>query len=261
MNVAKYLGINPPLSAPKNSTFLFVNSRNLGFEAEREGCENIYLLPILSYFNIKEDGSLRRNGVEFVFKTPVYGSAIIDAFKELGDIINLIKPSHSYRTSDHFHVDICDFNEREISNLFNNSLLLENTLFNFGTLSTEWDRKTNSYCMPVSKYLSTTIYPKGFKVMDIPKYLGFRFSNQYGTIEYRMFNSTDSILMEITRANVLLELVEYSKNIQLSSNLKNIKDLLPKSYKYIKPYISPPTTIETEFTVDMRTYLQNLRAY
>lgn len=260
MNVAGYLGILPPLSAPRDSTFLSVNNRNLGFEAEREECFNIHLLPVLQYFNIKEDGSLRNTGLEFVFRSPLYGSAIIDAFKELGTIWKWVKPSHSYRTSDHFHVDICDFNEEQVENLFHNSLLLENTLFNLGTLSIEWNRKTNSYCMPVGKYLGTREVPKGFNIIGLPKYLGFRFSHEYGTIEYRMFNSTDSILAQITRANILLELVERSKNIRLNS-LDNIKALLPKSYKYIAPYVTSPSEVEVDFIIDFKTYIQSLRGY
>lgn len=261
MNVAEHLGVRPPLNAPKSSNALFVNSRNLGFEAERESCGSIWKLPILNYLIIKEDGSLRDSGMEFVFRSPLYGSDIISAFKELHTVHKTVQPTHSYRTSDHFHVDICDFVEDELDNLFHNSLLLENTLFNFGTLVQKWDRKTNSYCTPVGKYLSNNLTPKGWNILDIPKYLGFRFSQQFGTIEYRMFNSTDSSIIEINRANVLMELVENSKRIILNKDLSNLNSLLPNAHKILRPYLTKPVDIELETDINYNNYIASIRNY
>lgn len=180
---------------------------------------------------------------------------------ELNNIFKLINPSHSYRTSDHFHVDICDFNEDQINNLFRNSLLLENTLYNFGTTQSKWDRKTNAYCMPVGRYLISNEFPRGWEILELPKYLGFRFTHNYGTIEYRMFNSVDSSLIEIARANTLLELVENSKKIILKKDFSNIKELLPRSWGFLNTYYKSPSKIELEFTSDYLTYLSSIRKY
>lgn len=241
-----YVG-STPLEVVKPSSLVSVNDIFVGLECERETNRiKSYALFTTEYITIKNDGSLRNNGKEYIFSRPLYGKQIVKALMELRNLWLIYDTSHSYRTSDHIHINIQDFNQEQVNTLILNSLAMEETLFNLNIL--KWNRKNNPYCTPVNKYLeeSNNHYTRklfsteSFYFSRLPKYLGFRLT-EYGSIEYRMFESTDSVLTLLNRINICLELVNASKNLlRLNDNLSNIKLLFPTTNKLISSKLVYP---------------------
>jgi hypothetical protein len=229
---------------------VYTKDRYIGLEKELESMELLFYPSELNYWRIDNDGSLRQNGKELKFSKPLRNNGIILALKELNKLFknNLTTPTHSIRTSDHFHVNIRDFDEEELKSLHKNVLALEQSLFNFGKL--KFDRKHNPYCVPHWIFFQeyTRLIPE---VMEdyfiLPKYLSVGFNTEFGTVEFRMFESSTATSEILRRINVLLEFVENSKYLRYSGeNLTTFaKKLLPKSFKYISKYIQVSPQIET----------------
>ena len=259
--VSDYLGLTPLDVNEEESKFIHVNGRYIGIEKELESMK-LFSIPETEYWNIDEDGSLRNYGIELKFRKPFKNNGIIIALKELNWLFeNFFKePTHSIRTSEHFHVNIRDFTIEELISLHTNLMVLEQTLFNFGKI--KFDRKHNTYCMPHWIYFSEYQFatPKYFdEYFELPKYLSTGFNRQFGTVEFRMFESITKISEILQRVNVLLELVEYSKTLTYSGGelAKFCRKLLPKSYKYIVQYIQESPKIERIKPVTLKSSYSN----
>lgn len=251
MRVYEYLGLVNLGENGIENKLISAKDRYIGLEKELESMGMIRYPDHMEYWMIDEDGSLRNNGKELKFNKPLKNNGIILALKELDRLFkeNFSTPTHSMRTSDHFHVNIRDFNEKELKNLHQNILVLEQSLFNLGRL--KFDRKHNPYCVPHWVYFQE--YTNGFtggsigRYFELPKYLSMGFNSVFGTIEFRMFESSTSITEILHRINVLLELVDNSKRtVYTGGGLESFaKKLLPKSFPYISRYLQESPKIET----------------
>lgn len=255
MKVHEYYGLVNLGEDEVENNLIYAKDRYIGLEKELESMEMIRWTDPLKYWKVDEDGSLRNNGKELKFAKPLKNNGIILAIKELDKIFknNFSTPTHSIRTSDHFHVNIRDFNEGELKNLHQNILVLEQSLFNLGKL--KFDRKHNPYCVPHWVYFQeyTNAFPGG-SIEDyfiLPKYLSMGFNAKFGTIEFRMFESSTTITEILRRINVLLELVDNSKKIVYTNNDLGsfARKLLPKSFKYISEYLQESPRIERSATI------------
>jgi hypothetical protein len=236
--VAEKLGLPDRYSKDNIKCTLPVTSRYVGYEAERENCSPYTVMHLdAALLRCDGDGSLRDGGLEYKFSKPLRGNDVVSAITNLVGAWRATKiPSHSYRTSDHIHIDISDFTEDDIDRLYLNSFYLERSLFNMGR--SMFNREHNTYCVPHYKFLQSEDFRRytGFNCFKLPKYLSFRFSEEYGTIEYRMFESTNSASEILGRIGVCLELVENSKRMDV--NKVSVKRFLPSSYRRIKSYLS-----------------------
>lgn len=232
------------------NNLIHARDRYIGLEKELESMEMIRWPDSIKYWRVDEDGSLRNNGRELKFTKPLKNNGIILAIKELDKLFknNFSTPTHSIRTSDHFHVNIRDFNEEELKNLHQNIMVLEQTLFNLGKL--KFDRKHNPYCIPHWVYFQeyTNAFP-GESIssyFELPKYLSMGFNARFGTIEFRMFESSTTITEILRRINTLLELVDNSKHtVYTGGDLGSFaRKLLPKSFKYISRHLQESPKIE-----------------
>ena len=250
MKVHEYFGLVNLGEDEIENNLIFAKDRYIGLEKELESMEMIQGPDSLKYWRVDEDGSLRNNGRELKFSKPLKNNGIILAIKELDRLFkeNFSTPTHSMRTSDHFHVNIRDFNEEELKNLHQNILVLEQSLFNLGKL--KFDRKHNPYCIPHWIYFQeyTHVFPEESigNYFELPKYLSMGFNSRFGTIEFRMFESSTTITEILRRINTLLELVDNSKHIVYTGgDLGSFaRKLLPKSFKYISRYLQESPKIE-----------------
>src|SRR3972149_6708240 len=99
------------------------NTTLCGIEVEAEGIDiprNSKKLPQfykdLTFWSVKEDGSLRNGGKEFIFKQPLGGTDIVRALEQLEKKIKEhdINPDMTHRTSLHLHIDVRNMTIEEL---------------------------------------------------------------------------------------------------------------------------------------------------
>lgn len=149
-----------PLLHMPNDTFALPRC-NIGLELEIERAVQATQLEDRSiYWNVKEDGSLRDSGKEFVLRSPLYGQDLLNAITELDEFIQEKKAAigdsytTSTRTSLHVHVDIRDL--ATTSQLFSFVAIytiLERALFNYFND----ERESNNFC--VALYRCADVLP------------------------------------------------------------------------------------------------------
>lgn len=233
----------------KDSRNVSIEERKIGYEAEREGVNTVhYDMPYYKIdIAIKEDGSLRDRGAEFVFIRPLNLSQAKYSVMQLFQLWSANGvPTHSTRTSDHIHIDIGDFTLEQMVCLYTNSRYLEYWLFSLGEKN--GFRINNNFCIPHDEFYKNDPFHlyRGFKVfVTTSKYMSFRFSGLLGsmgtgtpagTIEYRIFESSDSPLEVIKWIKLLLEIVDRSKagfTLPINPTRLDIKRFLPENGKYL----------------------------
>ena len=127
-----------------------MSDKYIGIEIEAENIiyTNESLSPLLSYWSVVHDGSLRNYGTEFV-SAMLRGMDIKAALEELSRVFTThdINPDYSDRTSVHIHVDTRFLNLAQLRTLILNYLVLEPYIFSYIGHS----RENNSYCIPYYK--------------------------------------------------------------------------------------------------------------
>ena len=154
------------------------------------------------YWNVKSDGSLRDNGVEFVTKK-LFGKDLAVALNELNlYLVATTVPDRipSDRCSVHVHLDVTDLTKNEYGRLLLDYAIFENVLFNYCGVH----RKENLYCLPFAKsddfkrtlsnILTSVEKDLDFKkyVNAFPKYsaLNLKATSTYGSLEIRLHGGT-----------------------------------------------------------------------
>lgn len=180
----------------------------------------------LKYWDLKDDGSLRNSGVEFVFKSPLAGADIVNALDEFSSFINKRTVVASERCSVHVHVDVRDMSSIELMKFIALSVMYENVLFNLGGRH----RKKNPFCLPVgeninSMYILADLMAYSelnieeyedrlrYSIDDTTRYSSFNLQSlaRFGTIEFRMHEGTIDTSRMLTWINTLLSIKEFAK--------------------------------------------------
>lgn len=209
-----------------------VSTTNLGVEIELENISNhIPSRDFLRYWKIVDDGSLRDNGAEFVFKAPLGGLDVVHALQELEQFIttNDITPQLSDRTSVHVHMDIRDITTEQLFNIILTYTFAERVLMRFCGES----RIDNNYCVPLSKTSSTFLSRIGrFKDKktdflrsvrefgDGNRYAALNLGaiSRYGSIEFRGFRGEYKSSELLPWVNMLLSIREYALREDINFN-------------------------------------------
>ena len=127
MNVADIIEMRPDARSIPPTDEL-VSSTLLGVEVEMEKAERL----TTTYWDAKEDGSLRDGGVEYVFGAPYGGGDAIKALEELDKLVTeKMKPSMSERTSTHVHVDVRDLTRDQLTSFILLYMVFEQPLFKY----------------------------------------------------------------------------------------------------------------------------------
>ena len=170
----------------------------------------------IGYWNVKSDGSLRDNGVEFVTKK-LFGKDLSIALDELHDYLiatTVPNSTPSDRCSVHIHLDVTDLNKTEYARLLIDYAIFENVLFNYCGVH----RKENLYCLPfarsddfkrtLSNILTSVSKDLEFKkyVNSFPKYsaLNLNATSKYGSLEFRLHGGTYDMLRVKEWINIIM---------------------------------------------------------
>lgn len=145
--LSKITGIGPDVRSFKEGTLL--NFTNLyGVEIEIEGMGGFEPPDaLLDFWEVKPDGSLRNNGLEFVMRRPLTGSDLEKALADADLVLEKANPSLSRRTSVHVHMDVSGLSVQELVTLVVYYTMFEKLLFRY----VGYDRENNVYCIPFWK--------------------------------------------------------------------------------------------------------------
>lgn len=164
-----------------------INSKEIiGIEIEVENFDqNRNPNPV---WQIKEDGSLRNRGVEWVTK-PITADMAPWCIKELSEAMTK-EVSFNMRTSVHVHLNVGDLTEQQVKLLVAFYMLYERDLFNFVGKG----RWKSVYCVPLnesSEWLMHSIRAFGGEVFW-SKYTALNLKRiaEIGTVEFRHMHGT-----------------------------------------------------------------------
>lgn len=120
---------------------LIVGSNLCGVEIE---LENLRIeRPRFNYWTAKGDGSLRNNGMEFVFTSPWGGVDLYNAAIEIDSFLFDNNPEDTWRCSTHVHVDVRNMTVPQLKRMFLAYLVYERVLFK----CSGWHRYKNNFCL------------------------------------------------------------------------------------------------------------------
>ena len=212
------IGVEVELENMKEASHFVHNGVNrdsdnpyFSFDAETRGT-----LFGTGYWNVKSDGSLRNDGVEFVTKK-LFGKDLAVALNELNLylVANTIPNSiASDRCSVHIHLDVTDLTKNEYARLLIDYAIFENVLFNYCGVR----RKENLYCLPfarsddfkrtLSNILTSVEKDLDFKkyVNGFPKYsaLNLKATSTYGSLEFRLHGGTYDMMRVKEWINIIM---------------------------------------------------------
>jgi len=104
-----------------------------------------------TYWDVVHEGSMRREGREFVFKQPLFGQDVVHALEELEATVSeyaALYPIDNIvddNTSVHIHVDCRDLDIKQLHNFILLAILFEQVLFTYAAP----DRENNIFCLPL----------------------------------------------------------------------------------------------------------------
>ncbi len=198
---------------------LVVGKNRVGVEIELEDVRMTF--PASRYWRVERDGSLRNNGVEFVFRGPMGGKDLYTALVEVDTFLHEASPDGSWRCSTHVHLDVRDMTADQLKNMFLTYLVYEQLLFN---CSGE-ERYKNNFCPALGfaqqmlKVLSDNWYKNDRQFMNgivggWEKYSAMNLCpmSGYGSVEFRMSGAKWCKGHLIKHCNRLLSLKEFAMN-------------------------------------------------
>ena len=225
---------------PINDPINVINKNALvGIEIEVENMGNGNYEPAY-YWQVKEDGSLRNNGVEFT-SIPLRASQVeyaLDVYNR--SVTQSNTPDYSPRTSVHVHLNIRDLTWDQLKNLIILYCLFEKHFFHIaGT------RRENSiFCVPLYK-----TQPKGtisnlqdwliswqkYYALNLTTVLGTNGLPAYGTVEFRHLYGTGDKHIILSWINNILALREEAMRWDTKELLNKVKQLNTTS-EYVAMY-------------------------
>ena len=220
MKVHEIVGIKP------------VENVDVGIEIEVEGNDLPYEME--GVWKIEPDGSLR-GGLEYVYRVPQPLSKVEESLDFLNYKFeeNNAKPSFSFRTSVHVHVNCLDLEYNHLLNYIYTYYLLERILVDFCGDS----RKGNRFCLRLEdadgslEYIQKLFASRGSPrtMRDIPRdmvryaALNVESLSKFGTLEFRSMRGTIDKGVILPWAETLVHIREYSSGFD---NAKSIYDRL-----------------------------------
>lgn len=212
----------------------------VGMEVEVENVSQSAPNDVDPLFNlmwqVKEDGSLRNNGLEFV-SFPLKGHCIPIAINKLHWLLTTFnKVDFSARTSVHFHINVRDLTVEQLFKVLLLYMVFEQNLYHYVFTATNVGRADNIFCVPIQQCIVGTAasgiisrFERGQQrealgslLQHWKKYTGLNFLpvSSLGTIEFRQMSGTirPTVLMEWV--NILLCLKQFAKRSQSFADLK-----------------------------------------
>ena len=210
MNIGNRINRPADVRTFKESDKLVDSSVYIGYEVEVEGLRKP--LNLSGLWESKPDGSLRDNGIEYVFAHPLKGADVVTAVVEIMAALNKSKCSMSHRCGAHMHIDVRDMNEDTLASFIAHIVMFERAMYAYSGA----DRDSNIFCLPYYKaergldgfglMLANRNFDYLFESTD--KYYGvnLRAIQRYGSVEFRMLPGTLDVARVLTWINVLLSM-------------------------------------------------------
>lgn len=179
-------------------------------------------------WNIKEDGSLRNNGREFV-SVPIRGSGIQYAIENLFTTLPA-EVDFSERTSIHVHFNVRAKTVEELFNIVVLYIVFEKLLYNFAGAH----RYGNIFCVPLQETRLPTVLSNFLQSMEPrvlvqgwSKYSGLNLLpvNRFGTIEYRHMMGHRNAVKLMQWINIIFRMHRYAQRITFMELYNQIKVL------------------------------------
>ena len=207
---------------------LILPKKYIGIEVEVEK------VPKIAYindhiWNIKEDGSLRNSGLEFV-STPLCGNQIKVALQTLFTETIPIDADFSERTSIHIHINMRDSLCNELINLVLLYIVFERLFYKFAGP----ERYENIFCVPVQEtklpiaVANYLIYQDiNILIREWQKYSGLNLAplRNFGTVEYRHMKGHRDPIYLLKWINLIFRLHKYAKKNSFLNLFNYIKTL------------------------------------
>jgi hypothetical protein len=170
----------------------------LGLEFEAEGVGNFNRDEFERYYNWKEDGSLRDQGLEFVFSVPLMGEDLTEALNIMernsrGFVLN-------ERTGLHIHLDCREQDQNQTYRLFQLYALFEYFIYKFigdnrdkSNFCIPWYRSWDQYGLMAKLWTadedSADLVPR---INEAARYMGLNIASlaKFGSVEFRHMQNT-----------------------------------------------------------------------
>lgn len=216
---------------PPIRTFFRGNRNPIGIEIEVENSHPKFTDKLLHFhgghfWTWKEDGSLKNKGMEYISK-PLTGVGIDYGLWAFAEAAKFWPLDHSNRCSTHVHVNVSHYSWDNLSALISVYGLIENVVFSL----VDPKRKGNPFCFPITGM--TPNRSLCADVTDNSKYCALNTApiKSQLTVEFRQLNGTNDYVFIRRWIQMLLKLVKYCSEVELSS-LKEILAQLAYSQAY-----------------------------
>lgn len=222
----KLYGIFPPFEGEKYA-----------MELEMEASFNGAIFPRVYGWRLDQDGSLRGNSAEYVFRAPVnpeYVADKLDALFEELDAANM-DLLESHRTSTHVHVNVSDKTPVQIMTIVCLYAVVEELL----TLFVTPERRSNAFCLrfcdshDIVDYLAAHLRsPIPSRLLQISETssrytsLNLRALNKFGSLEFRLMQGAQTAHEAHSWFKLIQEIVE------ASSSFTNPADIISRFSGY-----------------------------
>lgn len=195
---------------------------HVGVEVELEHHEEVVDLPtpVRKFWRAEEDKSLRRNGVEYVFREPLLKEEAFKAIDMLGAHVDKTNKVYDVgRAGVHVHVNVGDLKVRELVNFLALAHVLDDLLVHWCGER----RKGNLFCLRlrdaefVTDAIVSALDNKDLDMFhtDRLRYASVNLKSipQYGSVEFRSMRSDGDWEALKVWVGVLLRLKEVAKVI------------------------------------------------
>ena len=269
MKVAQYFGHNfQRVSLLRHPMVLGTNC--VGVEVELENVTDWDMNS--DYWVIKEDGSLRNNGREFVFRGPTGGKDLYNALWELDTFLTERDPDGNWRCSTHVHLDVRDMDLRQLKLLVLGYILAEKALFRLSAMH----RYTNNFCAAIgfaqdqlqilsNAWSSNDIGEFWQKINGWNKYSALNLlpMHNFGSVEFRMSDAKwkkNDLLLLCNRFLALKEMAMHweGSEEELVAFMINspIHEVFPKGIPVDMPqdYLTEDMAVGHKLSFDLLTF-------
>jgi hypothetical protein len=216
-------GIKPDFRTFEDTDKLILSRCCVGIEIEAENIRNLPKISnAVTFWENVSDGSLRGNSNEFIFAMPLKGADIITALTELETAIDKYCPNidMSARTSLHVHIDVRNYNTKQLLNYILLFMIFERVLFSY----VGEERAYSNFCTPLCD-CKETVYRLSSLLSDNQesihrclssqgKYASMNISSvsRHGSVEFRMHKGTYKSDEIIKWINILMCVKNYINN-------------------------------------------------
>lgn len=252
--IYEFIGKTPLEDNPDKDTKELLSKSFIGVEVELEHASGMAQQRLPSW-STKPDGSLRDDGMEFVFRRPKQGTDALKAFEELEEAAKQRPPKSTVYCSTHVHMNFLSSTIMEVLNFVSLYMLVEDALARYCGP----DRENNMFCLTVSNAEEQLdMYQELMRTQDINaiskrgegrvKYSALNLYTlvRFGTVECRLAKGMYTKQELVDWVNLLMCIRRYALRmdtpmdtlIQMSRMGTNdfMKDIFGKYYELLQPH-------------------------